>query len=154
MSTVPPREGTERRRDVSMLYLIKRVELATRQAIEEAVEPALTALQYTALTVLAHHPGITSTQLTRNSFVRAQTMAEMVQFLFDRGLVDRVRDESNRRQYLLSLSHHGTAVVESLRDPVEAVEQRMLTGFDAEEVKLLRATLLRCRRQLSETPLR
>jgi DNA-binding MarR family transcriptional regulator len=155
VSTVLPHEGTERRRDVSLLYLIKQVELAVRQAIEEVVEPAaLTALQYTALTVLERHPGITSAQLARNSFVRAQTMAEMVSFLFDRGLVERVRDESNRRQYLLSLSDHGTAVVESLRGPVGAVEERMLTGLDAEDVELLRATLLRCRRSLSDTPLR
>lgn len=150
-----PREDSERRRDVSLLYLIKQVELATRQAIEEVVEPAaLTALQYTALTVLQRHPGITSAQLARNSFVRAQTMAEMVSFLLDRGLIDRVRDKSNRRQYLLSLSHHGTAVVESLQGPVGAVEERMLTGFDPEEVELLRAMLLRCRRSLSEAPLR
>jgi len=154
VSTVLPREDTARRRDVSLLYLIKQVELAVRQALEEVVEPAaLTAVQYTALTVLRRHPGITSAQLARNSFVRTQTMAEMVGFLLDRGLVDRVRDESNRRQYLLSLSDHGTAVVESLRGPVRAIEERMLAGFDAEEIELLRATLLRCRRSLTEAPL-
>ena len=154
MSTVP-REDTDRRRDVSLLYLIKQVELAARQELEEVVEPAaLTALQYTALTVLQRQPGVTSAQLARNSFVRTQTMAEMIAFLLDRGLVERVRDEANRRQYLLSLSHHGNAVVESLRAPVAAVEQRMLTGLVAEEIELLRESLLRCRRSLSEAPLR
>ena len=154
MTTVLPREDTERRRDVSLLYLIKQVELAVRQALEEVVEPAaLTAVQYTALTVLRRHPGITSAQLARNSFVRTQTMAEMVAFLLDRRLVDRVRDESNRRQYLLSLSHHGNAVVDSLSDPVAAIEHRMLTGLDAEEIELLRTSLLRCRRSLTEAPL-
>jgi DNA-binding MarR family transcriptional regulator len=155
VTTVLRSEDTRRRREVSLLYLIKQVELAARQALEEVVEPAaLTALQYTALTVLQRQPGITSAQLARNSFVRTQTMAEMIAFLLDRGLVERVRDESNRRQYLLSLSHHGNAVVESLSGPVGDVEQRMLAGFDAEEIGLLRESLLRCRRALSEAPLR
>lgn len=148
-------EHIEKRRDVSLLYLIKQVELAVRQALDEVVEQAgLTALQYTALTVLQRHPGITSAQLARNSFVRAQTMAEMVAFLSDRGLVERLRDEANRRQYLLSLSPHGNDVVESLRASVAAVEHQMLTRLDAEQTETLRVSLLRCRRSLSEAPLR
>jgi DNA-binding MarR family transcriptional regulator len=145
----------DERRDVSLLYLIKQVELAVRQTLDVVVEPAgLTALQYTALTVLQRQPGITSAQLARGSFVRTQTMAEMVAFLFDRGLVERVRDEGNRRQYLLSLSAHGLEVVQSLRAPVAAVEHRMLTGFDGGRTETLRASLLSCRRSLSEAPLR
>lgn len=142
-------------RDVSLLYLIKQVELAARDALDDVVQPAgLTALQYTALTVLQRQPGITAAQLARGSFVRTQTMAEMVAFLFDRGLVERIRDESNRRQYLLSLSAHGHEVVQSLRAPVVAVEHQMLTGLDAEQTETLRASLLSCRRSLSEAPLR
>ena len=69
-------------RDVTLLYLIKQVELAVRQALDDVVATAdLTTLQYTALTVLERHPGITSAELARNSFVRAQSMAEMVTFL-------------------------------------------------------------------------
>jgi DNA-binding MarR family transcriptional regulator len=155
VSTVLWSEDTERRRDVSLLYLIKQVELAARRSLDEAVEPAgLTALQYTALTVLQRQPGTTSAQLARNSFVRTQTMAEMVAYLLDQGLIERVRDETNRRQYLLSLSAGGREVVESLRAPVAEVEARMLAGFDAEQTDLLRTWLLRCRRSLSEAPLR
>ena len=92
-------------RDVTLLYLIKQVELAVRQALDDVVAAAdLTALQYTALTVLERHPGMTSAELARNSFVRAQSMAEMVTYLLGRGLVTRERDQRNRKQYLLSLS--------------------------------------------------
>jgi hypothetical protein len=38
----------------------------------------LTALQYTALTVLGRHPDMSVAQLARNSFVTAQSMADMV----------------------------------------------------------------------------
>ena len=97
--------GDDRSHGVTLLYLIKQVELAVRAELDRvAGAHDLTAVQYTALTVLERHPDMTSAALARNSFVRAQTMAEMVTFLLDRGLVTRKRDPDNRRQYLLSLT--------------------------------------------------
>jgi DNA-binding MarR family transcriptional regulator len=140
-------------RDVTLLYLIKQVELAVRQALDDVVATAdLTTLQYTALTVLERHPGITSAELARNSFVRAQTMAEMVTYLLGRGLVARERDESNRRQYLLTLTSEGERVLGGLLDPVADIETRMLEMFDGGQTEILRTYLLRCRHSLSGEP--
>lgn len=137
-------------RDVTLLYLLKQVELAVRQALDEVVATAdLTTLQYTALTVLERHPGITSAELARNSFVRAQTMAEMVTYLLNRGLVSREQDRNNRRQYLLSLSRKGQKVLDDLHDAVADIESRMLDEFDAGQTEILRTYLLRCRQALS-----
>jgi DNA-binding MarR family transcriptional regulator len=145
----------EHERDISLLYLIKQVELAVRQELDEAVAAEdLTALQYTALTVLERHPGITSAELARSSFVRAQTMAEMITFLLRRGLVTRERDETNRRQYLLSLSDEGRKVLDSLFDTVADIESTMLEGFDRGQTEILRTYLLRCRQSLSGLPVR
>ena len=140
-------------RDVTLLYLIKQVELAVRDALDGVVASAdLTTLQYTALTVLERHPGITSAELARNSFVRAQTMAEMVTYLLGRGLVTRERDENNRKQYLLSLSAEGQRVLDDLYDAVADIEARMLDGFDVGQTEILRTYLLRCRHALSGRP--
>ena len=137
-------------RDVTLLYLIKQVELAVRDALDGVVATAdLTTLQYTALTVLERHPGITSAELARNSFVRAQTMAEMVTYLLGRGLVTRERDENNRKQYLLTLSTEGQRVLDDLFDPVADIESRMLDGFDVGQTEILRTYLMRCRHALS-----
>ena len=137
-------------RDVTLLYLLKQVELAVRQALDEVVATAdLTTLQYTALTVLERHPGITSAELARNSFVRAQTMAEMVTYLLNRELVTREQDRNNRRQYLLSLSGKGQQVLDDLHDAVADIESRMLDEFDAGQTEILRTYLLRCRQALS-----
>jgi DNA-binding MarR family transcriptional regulator len=137
-------------RDVTLLYLIKQVELAVRQALDDVVVTAsLTTLQYTALTVLERHPGITSAELARNSFVRAQTMAEMLTYLQDRGLVTRERDESNRKQYLLALSAEGQRVLDDLYDAVADIETKMLDGFDVGQTEILRTYLMRCRHALS-----
>ena len=109
----------------------------------------LTTLQYTALTVLERHPGITSAELARNSFVRAQTMAEMLTYLLGRGLVTRERDESNRKQYLLALSAEGQRVLDDLYDAVADIETKMLDGFDVGQTEILRTYLMRCRHALS-----
>jgi DNA-binding MarR family transcriptional regulator len=145
-----PAAAASPERDVTLLYLIKQVELAVKQALDDVVAAAdLTTLQYTALTVLERHPGITSAELARNSFVRAQSMAEMVTYLLGRGLVTRERDEKNRKQYLLSLSAEGQRVLDGLFDAVADLEAKMLEGFDAGQTEILRTYLLRCRHSLS-----
>ena len=148
-----PADESARDRDVTLLYLIKQVELAVRQALDDVVATAdLTTLQYTALTVLERHPGITSAELARNSFVRAQTMAEMVTYLLGRGLVTRERDETNRKQYLLTLTSEGQRVLDELFDAVADIETKMLDGFDGGQTEILRTYLLRCRHSLSGEP--
>jgi DNA-binding MarR family transcriptional regulator len=145
--------GPAHDRDVTLLYLIKQVELAVKQALDDVVATAdLTTLQYTALTVLERHPGITSAELARNSFVRAQSMAEMVTYLVGRDLVSRERDPKNRKQYLLSLTRQGQQVLDRLFDEVADIEARMLENFDAGQTEILRTYLLRCRHSLSGQP--
>ncbi|HWU60253.1 MAG TPA: helix-turn-helix domain-containing protein, partial [Microbacteriaceae bacterium] len=75
---------------VTLLYLVKQVELAIRARLETATrEVGLTVTQYTALTVLERRPGLTSAQLAKNSFVRAQSMSTVTAELEERGLVSR-----------------------------------------------------------------
>jgi len=150
VSSPAPSPAPQDDRDVTLLYLIKQVELAVRQALDDVVATAgLTALQYTALTVLERHPGITSAELARNSFVRAQSMAEMVTYLLGRDLVTRERDERNRKQYLLALSREGQQVLDDLFDDVADIEARMLEGFDLGQTEILRTYLSRCRHSLA-----
>ena len=154
MSSLAPSSTSGHDRDITLLYLIKQVELAVRQELDDVVATAdLTTLQYTALTVLERHPGITSAELARNSFVRAQSMAEMVTYLLGRGLATRERDERNRKQYLLSLSPEGQRILDELHEPVADIESRMLEGFDVGQTDILRTYLVRCRHALSgDTP--
>ena len=128
--------------DLTVLYLIKQVELAVRSRLDEVLaERDLTSLQYTALTVLERHPGMTAAALARNSFVRAQTMAQMVGYLEERGLVARRRDPHNRRQHLIELTEDGQGALDELRERVEAVEALALSGLTQAEALQLRAAL-------------
>ena len=86
----------------SLLYMVKQVELVARSHLDELVKPSgITALQYTALTVLERHDGLSAAQLARDSFVTAQSIADLVRSLENRGLVRRERNPNSRRELLI-----------------------------------------------------
>ncbi|WP_426367635.1 MarR family winged helix-turn-helix transcriptional regulator [Streptomyces sp. E-08] len=134
----------------SLLYLLKRTELAVRARLEELVRPAgITALQYTALTVLERHDGISAAQLARDSFVTAQSMADMVRALESRGLVRREPNPANRRERLILLAEPGRRLLAEYAGPARALEARMVADLSAEEIGVLREALVGAWRSLS-----
>ncbi|MEZ0165992.1 MarR family winged helix-turn-helix transcriptional regulator [Kineococcus sp. LSe6-4] len=141
--------------DVTLLYLLKQVELAIRNRLDAVVgRHGLTSLQYTALTVLERHPGMTSADLARNSFVRAQTMAQMVVDLEAKGHVRRDVDERSRRRMLLTLTPQAQRILEELRGPVGEIEAEMVAGLGSRERETFRKALQVSRRALGQTPAR
>src|SRR5918997_1800240 len=137
-------------RGVNLLYLIKQVELGVRARLDAAVaSEVLTSLQYTAMTVLDRHPGITSAVLARNSFVRPQTMAQMITALLDKQLIERAVDPANRRQMLLALTPEGRRGLDRLAEPVRKIESQMIRNLREGDVANLREDLESCRRALA-----
>jgi len=132
-----------------LLYLVKQVELAVRSHLDNLLRPAgLTALQYTALTVLERHPDMSAAQLARNSFVTAQSMADMITALEGRGLIERHRDQADRRRLVVALTTAGRDLLDDYRDQVAALEKRMLAGLGSDETSRLRHCLHACRANL------
>lgn len=90
------------------IYLVKQLELAIRSFMDEALRPfGLTTFQYTALTVLQHRGELSSAQLARRSFVRPQTMHEIVRAMEERGLIERAHAPGNRRIMEARLTREG-----------------------------------------------
>jgi DNA-binding MarR family transcriptional regulator len=134
----------------TLLYLMKQVELAVRARLDELMRPAgLTALQYTALTILERHPDLTSARLARHSFVTAQTMSDMVTALRERGLIERHRDPADRRRLVLALTPKGAELLGQYRPAVAALEAEMLSGLTAKQAVGLREAILACREALA-----
>ncbi len=132
------------------MYLIKQIELAVRSHLDDLLRPdGLTALQYTALTVLERHPDMSVAQLARHSFVTAQSMADMVGTLEERGLIERHRDPADRRRLAIALSPAGQDLLERYRDRVAALESRMLHGMTRPQVAALRRNLTACHTNLA-----
>jgi DNA-binding MarR family transcriptional regulator len=135
----------------TLLYLMKQVELAVRAELDELARPAgLTALQYTALTVLERHPDLTAAHLARHSFVTGQSMADMVTTLLDRELIERHRDPADRRRLVIALTPAGRQLLGRLRPQVSALENRMLSRLSGEQASELRYLLEQCREALRD----
>jgi DNA-binding MarR family transcriptional regulator len=135
----------------TLLYLMKQVELAVRAELDDLARPAgLTALQYTALTVLERHPDLTAAHLARHSFVTGQSMADMVTALLDRGLIERHRDPADRRRLVIALTPAGRRLLDRLRPQVAALQSRMLSPLSDEQASELRHALELCRNALRD----
>lgn len=135
----------------TLLYLIKQLELAVSGRLDSVLGPAgVTSTQYTALTVLERHPGMTAAALARHSFVRAQTAASLVHALERAGWVERHPDPNSRRQNLIYLTDTGQSLLSMLRDPVQAIEERVVDGLSAAQRDDLRSALMASRVSLEE----
>ncbi|MET7682408.1 MarR family transcriptional regulator [Streptomyces sp. NPDC005423] len=134
----------------SLLYMVKQVELAVRSRLDELVRPyGITALQYTALTVLERHDGLSAAQLARDSFVTAQSTADLVRSLESRTLIRRERNPRNRRELLISLTAEGREVLAGCAEPVRQLEARMVRDLTARQADQLRQALSRTWHALS-----
>jgi DNA-binding MarR family transcriptional regulator len=132
-----------------LLYVVKQLELATRSRLDGVLKGSgVTALQYTALSVLERRPTMSSADLARASFVRAQSAADLVGALERRGLIERRTDPDNRRRMLIALTDAGRAFLTQYDPRVAELEEQMLRDLDASERDSLRSALVTCRRAL------
>ncbi|HET9071860.1 MAG TPA: MarR family transcriptional regulator [Acidimicrobiales bacterium] len=142
------REAPER--GARLTYLVKQLELAIRADMDVMARAhGLTTLQYTALTVLRRHPGMSGAQLARRSFVSAQAGSEMIATLERKGLISRQPDPGNRRILRVSLTSEGDAVVDACDGWMDKLEKQMVHDLGAPERRALRAALDSCIRALS-----
>jgi DNA-binding MarR family transcriptional regulator len=137
-------------RRTSLLYAVKRVELVVRWHLDELLKPSgITATQYTALTVLEQHDGLPAAQLARRSFVTAQSMADVVRALEQRGLITRERNPENRRELSIHLTDSGREFLSEYAEDVRALERRMVRDLEARQVDQLRTALTKAWHALS-----
>ncbi|MFE7223282.1 MarR family winged helix-turn-helix transcriptional regulator [Nocardioides sp. NPDC057577] len=133
-----------------LLYVVKQLELATRARLDAVLkESGVTALQYTALSVLERRPTMSAADLARASFVRAQSAADLIGALERRGLIERRIDPDNRRRMLISLTTEGRAFLDTYDPRVEELEEQMLADLGPEDRTAFRTFLDSSRRALS-----
>jgi DNA-binding MarR family transcriptional regulator len=148
----PPQDATATEPDPPghLLYLVKQVEQAIRAHLDDLLRPLrLTTHQYTALSVLERRAGLTSAELARRSFVRPQTMHEMITSLDERGFIERHRDPDNRRVLLIRLTPQGRALLRTYDEQVQLLQERMLGTLSGRQRQTLRDGLAACQRSLA-----
>jgi DNA-binding MarR family transcriptional regulator len=144
--TSPSAEDALRERQLPRAtYLIKQLEWAVRANLDEIMRSFnITTLQYTALSVLSRHPGMSAAQLARRSFVSSQAANEMVSALERKGLVERGIDETNRRALKVFLTDEGAEVLARCDDHVDELEGRMFVQVSSAKEGQFRSVLRSC----------
>ena len=115
-------------------YLVKQLQEALRLRLVEITRQFdLTTGQYTALSVLAKYPGISSAQLARLTFVSPQAANEMVATLERKHLLTRSVDESNRRRLEVRVTRAGRSTLAKCDELVDELEAEVFRGIDAKD---------------------
>jgi DNA-binding MarR family transcriptional regulator len=131
-------------------YLVKQLESAIRARLDTALRRhGITTSQYTALTVLQHRGDLSSAQLSRRSFVRPQTMHELVVGLERQGLIERHPSADRRHVLLARLTPAGLTKLAECAADVDLIERETVQDLSPAELATLRTLLDRCHQTLA-----
>jgi DNA-binding MarR family transcriptional regulator len=133
-----------------LTYLVKQLQEAMRVRLDEITRAFdLTPKQYTALSVLAQHPGISSAQLARITFVTTQAANEMVITLERKQHLERAIVAENRRCLEVTLTPKGKAVLAKCNRRVERLEHQILRDLTPAQQSEFKHTLQTCLANIS-----
>jgi DNA-binding MarR family transcriptional regulator len=122
----------------SVGYLIRRTSNLVLPQLEALfADASLTFSQWTVLMALREWGNSTSVQIARDICHDAGSLTRILDELEERGLISRVRNETDRRSVTVSLTSQGLALVESLLPRVVAHWNTLLVDFNHTEIKLL-----------------
>lgn len=128
----------------SVGYLVRRTaNLVLPQFEAMFAENELTFSQWTVLMALREWQASTSAEIARSICHDAGSLTRMLDQLERRGLVTRLRSDTDRRVVMLTLTPRGAELVESLMPRVVAFWNTLLGDFSHGEIKTLIGLLTR-----------
>jgi DNA-binding MarR family transcriptional regulator len=131
------------------MYLVKQLEMLLRSRMEPIARSAkLTVPQYTALSILAARPGLSSAELARSTFVSAQAANELVNGLHGRGLILRQPSPEHAKILRLRLSKKGLDLLAHCAAQMQTIEESMLGALGDVEAQGFHDGLRSCIRAL------
>jgi DNA-binding MarR family transcriptional regulator len=137
--TRPDRSGA------TLLYLIGRIDRVVRRAIDDVVkEYGLSVNQYTTMSVLEHHSGLSNAQLARRSLVSPQSANEVLLSLERGGFVRRQAHPDHGRIRQTRLTAKGRRTLQACDQRVRDVEASMVKALSLRQQAGLRQALLEC----------
>jgi len=123
-----------------LTYLVKQLQEALLARLQDITqEVGLTPRQYTALSVLVLHPGISAAMLARLTFVTPQAAHEMVTTLERKGLLEILPDANDSRsKRLVTTRRHKAFWARRNADDHASVAQWFAGMKQAEVVQLVK----------------
>lgn len=132
-------------------YLVKQLQEALRLRLSDITRRFnLTNRQYTALSVLAKYPAISSAQLARLTFVSPQAANEMVATLEHKRFLTRTLDRGNRRRLEVKLTRAGVAALAKCDRHVDELEAEVFKNISRRDRAQFQVMLDTCLQTLAE----
>jgi DNA-binding MarR family transcriptional regulator len=123
-------------------YLVKRLENAVREILEEALaDRGVTLAQYTLLSMVSDVDGMSSADVARRSSVTKQATNEMINALERKRFISRSEDGDNRRILRIKLTRAGRTVLRACDLAVDRSERRFYEKISATRLAGLRRTI-------------
>lgn len=131
-------------------YLIKQAGHAFRRSCEDRLrELGLSMSQYAVLRALADAPGAPAAELARRTFVTRQSLRDVLSGLTAAGLASVAARPATGRALPITLTEAGRALLDQADAIVLDVEEHMITGLPAGEVRKLAFLLTACTQNLT-----
>jgi len=123
--------------------LIRRAQQRHLALWNASVSKRLSSVQYAALETLGDLPGSSQRELGEELGLDRSTIADLVRRMEAAGLIERQRDEADRRRNVLALTPAGAAELENLRPRVDEIQHELVAPLEPAEAEALHALLLR-----------
>jgi DNA-binding MarR family transcriptional regulator len=123
-------------------HLIWRAAAKVSSALTDSLPPGVDIHAYAALLGLAAGQARSQQWLADTVAVSRTTMTKVAARLVEQGLVERVRNEADRRSYLLTRTPEGAVAARRWRRHAEDLEERITSGFSTRDREELRRLLL------------
>lgn len=123
--------------------------LLRRNFDRRAREHGLTRSRWQVLWHLARQEGLKQAELAENMDVAPISLTRQLDNLEQEGLVERRRDDSDRRCFRIYLTDAAQPALTVLRELAQATREQALEGLSAREVDQLQKLLGRVRQNLS-----
>ena len=108
-------------------YMLRRAQIAVFQDVFHAfAEVGIRPAQFSVLTVLAHNPGRTQSQVAAALGIKRTNFVALIDGLERRGLAERRPAPSDRRSHALHLTDAGKTTVRRLNRMVDKLEAGMI----------------------------
>ena len=123
-------------------YLVKRLENAVREMLEEALSGrAVTLTQYTILSMVSDVDGMSSADVARRSAVSKQATNEIINALERKRFISRSEDGANRRILRIKLTRQGRTLLKACDRAVDRSEQTFFARLTPARAAALRRTI-------------
>lgn len=115
-------------------HLLRRAQQRAVDLFVQAVgENGLRPPQFAALLTIHQNPGLNQTQLVKRTGIDRSTVADMIDRLAARGLIERRRASADQRVNTLWITPAGTATLEACHAAVDAAQARIMAPVPAEK---------------------